>query len=330
MKSDTQTKAEKYLIKGLDARDAGRFKIARRWFLKAGRGRELTRKERAAAWVWAAQCDEGLGNIKDALISLRKAERYYPQSSRTQFFIGRIQGKLGRPKLAERAFRKAIALKPSAAAYIFLGEALSRQGRFSGEKACYRSALRLEPHNEEAHCNLGTCYKFERQLSRAEKHFRRAIEIDPKYALAHAQLGMVLFSKKEFRDSRTACRRAIKLDPDYFWTRLCLAMVNRSLRRLKEAEEQYREALRIEPSDPFANAAFGDFLSDEGRGDGEEYLKKALELAPSLDVVQYYMGRFLCEEYRDEEAAYYLRKAARQGHKRAKKLLARLLSDKKT
>jgi tetratricopeptide (TPR) repeat protein len=329
MESNTQTKAEKLLIKGLDARDARRFKIARRWFLKAAQSRELPPRERAAAWVFAAECDEELGNIKEALISLRKAERYHPQSNRLQFFIGRMQGKLGRPKLAERAFRKAIALKPSADAYLFLAEALYDQERYSEEKECYRPALRLEPDNEEAHFYLGRCYLFERKLNRAEKHLRRAIEIDPKYAFAYVELGMVLLGKKQFRDSQTAFRRAAKLDPDHLWARLTLAELNWHFRRLKEAEKQYREALRIAPSDAYVNAVLGNFLYVEDRGDGQKYLKKALKLDPRDDDVQYYMGNFLCEEYRDEEAAYYLRKAARQGHKRAKKLLARLLKDMK-
>jgi len=328
MESNTQTKADKYFAKGIEARDAARFKIARTWFIKAGG--ELKRKERAACWAMAAYCDEELGNIKDALTSLRKAERYYPKSSRTQVFIGRMQRDLGKPRLAERAFRKAIALRPSAVAYIFLGVVLAQQGRSNEKKACYRVALRLEPDNEEAHFNLGVCYRYENQRSRAEKHYRRAIEIDPKYALAYAELGSVLLHRKAYREARTAYRRAIKFDPNNVWARLELAITNWCLRRLKEAEEQYREALRIEPSSVFANAALGDFLRSEDRGDGQKYLKKALKLDPSDDVAQYYMGIFLCEEYRDDEAAYYLRKAARQGHKGAKRLLARLLRDKKT
>ncbi len=324
MKDDSQAKSEKYFSKGIAARDLGRYKIAQWWFIKASK--EGVRKERAACWLMVAYCDEELGNLNEALRSLRKAERCNPRLSLIQVQIGLIQLELGRAKLAERALRKAIELKPSAIALIFLASSLARQGRFREQKICYQKALRLEPRNDEAHYNLGICYRDERQYSRAEKHFRYAIEIDPKYAIAYAELGLTLFRKGLYRESRIVLRRSIRLDPDNYWSRLYLAIANWQLRRLKEAEEQYQEALRIEPTEAYGYAVLGDFLSMEQRGDGEKYLKKAMSLNPADELTQYYMGKHLSNEYRDSEATIYLRKSARKGNESAKKLLVKMSS----
>ena len=314
--------SEKYWDNAMRALRSENYSLAKQWLHRAI---ELqTKKERSASLIFLAHCDEELGNPSEALRFLRLAERYYPKSSFIQLFIGRMQLDLSKPKLAERAFRKAIKKKPSAGAYIFLGSSLSRQGRFREEKTCYQAALRLEPNNEEAHYNFGVCYRFGKQYTKAEKHLRRAIAIDRKYSLAYAELGWVLIHKGLFPQARRTLLRAVKFDPDNYWTRLYLANANWHLHRLKEAEEQHRAVLRITPSDSDVHAFLGDFLSSEQRGNGEYYLKKAISINPSNDIALYYMGKHYYRIYCDEKARYYLKKSARKGHEKAKKLLMQL------
>jgi tetratricopeptide (TPR) repeat protein len=318
--------AGEYIDKAFAARDAGQSRLAKKLFIKAAG--LLDKKGKAIYWHLAAYCDNDLRKYSDALQSLRKAERYNPTNASIQVTIGIVQLDIGKPKLAQRALEKAIHIKPTAVGYIFLGEAFGRQGRFDKEKAYYRAALRLEPDNEEAHYNLGACYKHERQLGRAERHLRRAIEIDPKYAIAYAELGAVLWKKRSFNESCRMLRRAVRLNPDYYWARLYLANANRRLRHLKEAEKQYREALRIKPDDPRACALLGNFLSAERRANAEKYLKRALALEPANTSALYYMGLHWYRKYQDSQAIYYLKKAVRKGHEKAKKLLDEIKKEK--
>lgn len=314
--------SKKYWDKANKSYHSKNYSLAKKWYAKAAELRP--KKEQTIFRALIADCEEELGNHSEALRSLRLIDRTHIKKSFIQIFIGCMQLKLSRPKLAERAFRKAIKKKPSADAYIFLGSSLCRQGRFREQKACYQVALRLEPNNEEAHYNLGVRYRVERQYKKAEKHLRQAIAIDKKYALAYAELGWVLVHKGLYPQARNSLRRSVTFDPDNYWTRLYLANANWHLHRLKEAEEQQRAALRINPSDSDAHAFLGDFLSSEQRGNGEYYLKKAVSLDPNNKLALYYMGKHYYRNYCDEKARYYLKKAARKGHKTAKKLLIQL------
>jgi tetratricopeptide (TPR) repeat protein len=322
MKADCNIKAEKYFEKGCAARDAGRYARAKRWFISASEFPD--KKWRAICWGLAADCDEEQGKLFDALQLLRKAEICDPTSAQIQLTIGRVQLKMGKPKLAQRAFEKSIRIRPTTYGYVFLGSAFRREERLDQQKACYQSALRLDPDYEEAHFNLGGCYKFEGQYSKAEKHFRRAIKIDPKYGLAYAELGSVLFEKQRFSESYRMLRRSVKLEPDYCWARLYFAVANWTLGHLKEAEKQYREALRIAPEDSLACALLGDFLSVERRGDGEKYLKRSLVLDPANAEALYRMARHLHRNNREDEAICHLKKAACKGSERAKEILDKI------
>lgn len=317
-----KSKFNRYLDKGINAGASDRYNIARKWYLKAA---ELgTTKERAFCWFYIAHCYNNQDQRSEALRFARRAERFAPNSSKIQRFIGHIQLGLGRPKLAERALRKSIKKKPTASAYIFLGSSLGKQGRLPEVKTSFQAAIRLEPNNEEAHYLLGSLYRLGKQYKKAEKHLHRAIEIDPKYALAYAELGSLLLDNREGHPARTVLKKSVKLDPNYYWSRLHLAITNWHLRRLKEAEEQYRAALKIAPSDALATAFLGDFLSCEQKTNAAYYLKKAVAIDPGNDVALYSMGKYYYRNYRDKEALFYLKKAARKGHKEAKKLLPKL------
>jgi len=325
MKNNLPPKSKEYFEKGMAAKDSGRFKSALNWFIKAA---ELSKgKRRGMQWVMAGSCEEELGNLAEALRLFRKAERCAPRHALIQGYIGIVQQDLGRPKLAVRAFRKSIDIEPSPEAYTLLGLSLERLGRPAEKKKCCRAALRLDPDYEEAHYNLAVSYKSEGQLVKAERHFRRAIEIDSKYAMAYAELGNLLRKKGEYREARRILRRSVRLDPNYFWSRIYLGVVNYLLRRLKETEENYREAVRIDPNDFFANTTLGSFLSNEQRGDPEPFLTRGVSLAPNDTYALFAMGKYLYYEYRDEEAARYLKKAARKGDPHAKQLLTKFMKE---
>ncbi len=325
MDHDAKSEADRYFTKGRTAREAGRYKTALNWFVKAAQCSKGP--GRGNCWLMAAYCEELRGNLTEAMVFLRKAERCHPKSARIQTYIGRIQTELGRPKLAARAFRKSIDLKPSTIAYTLLGVCIGRQGCFEESGECFQAAIELDPDYEEAHYNLGVFYAFDGQDDKAEKHLRRATELDPHYAMAHTELGSILINKGLYREARKHLRRSVKFEPDRVWSRLRLAIANWFLRRLKEAEEQYLEALRIAPNSAYSNAVLGDFLSAERRGDPDFYLAKALSLEPHGESVLYFMGKHLRRQGRDPEAKVYLKKAAGKGHDGARKRLEELVAE---
>ncbi len=322
MKDKRQEQANEYWTRAYEEKQAGRYEQARKLYFKSIE--LLDRKSLTLCWYMIAFCDHELKNLKEAMQSLRRAERYSPNSWRIQRYIGRVQDDLHRPKLAERAFRKSLGIKPTAGTYVYLGSLLGNNGRHSEAKNCFRAAIRHRPDNEEAHYNLGLCYSYEGQYARAEKQFRRAIDIDQKYAEAHGELGWVLNHRKQYREARRALKHSVRLAPDMFWPRMYLAVTNWALRRLKEAEIQYREAIRIFPTNSLANTQLGNFLVAESRGDGEKYYRKAVAENMNNGEAHYCFGKYLYNQYREAEAVSHLRRAARRGHIESEKLLKRI------
>ena len=321
MSEDGSAAVDRLFSRALRARSRGQPGAARVLVLQA-----LTLAPRKLRLlIELADCEKELGDLSAALRSLRRAERVRPDSATVQLRIGIVQLELGRPKLAERALRRALELEPSAPAHNLLFAVLSRQGREAEGEPHLRAALRLDPRNEEAHCNLGICYRKRRQLARAERHLRSAIEIDPGYQVAYAELGEVLLMRGQHAEARRALRKAVRLRPEAYWARLYLAQASQELRRLKEAEDQYREALELRPEDPLGHALYGEFLSVvRGRPvDAESCLHTAVMLDPRDATAQYHMGKHLCRTGRDREGRKHLRRAARFGDARALTLLER-------
>jgi superkiller protein 3 len=214
-----------------------------------------------------------------------------------------------------------------------LGEVFLYSGREDEYITSLQNALKIDPLYEEAHYNLGVQYARRRQYARAEKIFRKAIEIDPDYSRAYAELGWLLLRyRKGVRDEAKAIeavrllKKSIKLDPEYGWSRAYLANALCGQRKFKAADEQYRKVMEIWPDDSLPYWCYGSFLADRGINDtlAEEYLRKAVELDPRDSVANYFLGKHLHYWDRNAEAIKFLKKALRQGHEGATKILRKI------
>ena len=88
---------------------------------------------------------------------------------------------IGKLKEAEISLRKAIEIKPDVAkAYSNLGNILKNLGKLKEAEISYRKAIELNPDNASAYLNLGTILKDLDKLQEAEFSYQKAIEIDPK------------------------------------------------------------------------------------------------------------------------------------------------------
>lgn len=238
--------------------------------------------------------------------------------------MGRSYLELWRYSKAEQAFRQSLAIKPKPETWVFLGFTLTQLDRDDEAMDCYYQALQLDPNYEEAHYNLGCCYKLQNQPAQAESHFRKAIEIDPKYSRAYAELGIVLKKKGEIKEAVQLLRKSIRLNPNYGWSRVYLANTLWHQRKLKAADEQYQKVIEIWPMFSLSYWCYGGFLADEQRDLllAETYLRKAVALEPQDEESNYWLGKCLLRWNRHNEAKNYLKKAARLGHQKAARLVA--------
>lgn len=247
-----------------------------------------------------------------------------PRSSQGYCVIARGYAELGRWKMAERFYRRSLAIKQDPWIWLLLGWALDRLKRHDEAEECLRKALEVDPDYDEAHYNLGYSYRKDGKFPLAEKHLKRAIEIDPKYQLAYAELGAMLTGQKDrAKEAVGYLKCAIDLNSDDGWSIAYLANALWRLRKLKAAEEQYRRLLELWPTNPLPYWCYGDFLASE-RNDAvtaEWYLRKAIEIEPKSEFTNYYLGKHLLYWDREEEAKRFLTNAARLGHAKARELL---------
>ncbi len=238
--------------------------------------------------------------------------------------MGRSYLELWRYSKAEQAFRQSLAMKPKPESWVFLGVTLTQLDRDDEAMDSYQRALQLDPDYEEAHYNLGCCYKLQNQPAQAESHFRKAIAIDPKYSRAYAELGIVLARKGETKEGAQLLRKSIRLNPSYGWSRVYLANTLWHQRKLTAADEQYRKVIEIWPEFSLSYWCYGGFLADEQRDLllAETYLRKAVALEPHDEQSNYWLGKYLLRWNKHNEAKLYLKKAARLGHQKAALLVA--------
>jgi tetratricopeptide (TPR) repeat protein len=93
------------------------------------------------------------------------------------------------------------------------------------------------PHDADAHYQLGLIYQKRRQYSEAIARFERAIEIDPEEADAHYQLGRIAREQGRFDDAIRHLQNAAALDD-----KLSLSEVWRELGAAHLEKSQFEEA----------------------------------------------------------------------------------------
>jgi len=263
------------------------------------------------------------GRWKDAIHVARQLAKRRPRIYLAHCLIGRSYVELGRWLMAERAFKRSLAIKQDPTTWVFLSDVLGSLGRNVESEKCLRKALKIDSEYEEAHYNLGCIYKLKGKLILAEKHLRKAITIDRKYSRAYAELGYVLLKTGRAKEAVKVLGTSLRYGPDYGWSRLYLAIAFWTLRKLKKADEQYRRVIELWPDNALSYWCYGDFLAHEGKDNStaEWYLRKAIEIEPNDEMTNYHLGKHLAYWGREQEAKRLLRNAARQGNPRAKEQL---------
>src|SRR5262245_61030272 len=263
------------------------------------------------------------GEWRESLKTARQIIRRWPDRD-AYILVGQNYLNLRQLHRAEQAFRQSLAVRARPWNWVFLGFTLYRLGQKEESQECYRKALKLDPKYEEAHYNLGCSYKLQKQYTKAEKHLRKAIALNPKYALAYAELGAVLNHKENtLKEAAQVLRKSIRLNPNYGWARVYLANCLWQLDKLKAANEQYLKVIELWPDYSLSYWTYGDFLSSTSKNAelGEKYLRRAIELDSKDTRANYYLGDHLLRQEKIIEAKSFLKRAARNGHERAKRLL---------
>jgi tetratricopeptide (TPR) repeat protein len=308
---------------GIQAEESGDFDKARRFYQRAS----LLDPTAPYSRLRLASLLLSEGKWKEAIRVARQLTKRWPNVhhvNHAYIVIARSYAELGRWRMAERFYRRSLAIKQRPEAWVLLSRVLSHLGRNDEVEECLRKALSVDRNYDEAHYNLGCIYSLKGNLTLAEKHLKRAIEIDPKYTLAFAKLGQLLSGQKDrTKEAAMLLRRAVKYNPNDRWSVAYLANALWALRKLKAADEHYRRLIQLWPDGSLPYWCYGGFLAYEGKDSStaERYLRKAIEIEPRSELANYHLGKHLLYWDRKAEAKRFLRKAAQLGYSQAHELL---------
>ncbi len=156
------------------------------------------------------------GNISEA-IKFYKSFINQGFEDKTVFYnFGILLIGLGKLKEAELSLRKAIELDPRyAIAHSNLGGILKDLGKLKEAELSLLKAIELDPNYAIAHSNLGLIFRDLGKLKEAELSLRKAIELDPNIAKARLNLGRILKDLGKLKEAELSLRKAIKLNPNF-------------------------------------------------------------------------------------------------------------------
>ena len=135
---------------------------------------------------------------------------------------------LGKLKEAEISIRKAIELKPDfAEAYLNLGTIFRDLGNLQEAETFTRKTIELKPNYAEAHSNLGNILLDLGKLEEAESSQRKAIEINPNLAIAYLYLGDILRRNGHITQGMICSKKMVTLRP---WSIIGSYSLNRRMK----------------------------------------------------------------------------------------------------
>lgn len=188
------------------------------------------------------------GQPADAEKWLTAASRAQPEADAVDLAWGRYH--LARKDLAraEQAFRRAIATRPSATAYLELGDlCLADKARKREALAAYEKALTLAPHNASARFSFATGLAANGQVDRALKEFEQVARERPKDPEPWRTIGRLHAERHRFDAAAAALDNALKLQPKSIHLLVDRGDVAAAQGKLDDAVHYYQQAARLAP-----------------------------------------------------------------------------------
>ncbi len=195
-------------------------------------------------------------------------------------------------KLAEKAFRDAIAIDNAPLGYALLAELLLDQkdpAYYDEAESLLHQAEAWDPSRaEETVINacLGNIATFRKQPEEALQYYQRAAEISPDYPAIWYNIGRVQSTLERYEEAERSLKRAIEVDKE-MRSYSELAGVYMKQQKDAEARETLEEGLRVHPESAHLRAVLAALTFDAGdRRRAQTLLEEAERINPNLEAVK--------------------------------------------
>jgi serine/threonine-protein kinase len=162
-------------------------------------------------------------------------------------------------------------------------------GRMDGAIEELRTAVRIQPGNDEAHSLLGQYLGQRGELDAGLAEIHKAIGLRPNYWAHHFALGSALFSAGQFANAAAAFRRVTELQPDNGWGFQMLGTSFHAMDDTQNAMVNYRRAIELGHARAYSN--LGALLFDERRyAEAASAYEEAIKLEPKSPLKHRMLG----------------------------------------
>ncbi len=287
-----------YAVLGSSLRDAGRFEDA----VAAYRHALAIEPDDNGVLTNLAIALRRLGRFEEAVAAARRAVEVQP-SARNHNNLGNALVQAGGASEALAHHRRAVELDADLpGGFMTLGLTLASLERFKLAEAAFRRALAQRPDDVLTLVARGNALVRLDRPADAEASFRRALELEPRAVGAWDGLASMMTREGRWAEADEALRRAYRLEPDNA-ERLCRrSVVLEQLDRPVEAEEMVDRALALDPGGEVPLARKGELLLLQRRlGEAEALCTKALDDSPKADWARFALGHLRLLEGRFRE-----------------------------
>ena len=159
-----------------------------------------------------------------------------------------------------------------------------RLGLYDEAVNAFQEVLQLNPHNVEAHCELGAAYRLKEKNDDALAAYLRALELPASpqtHGVAHICLARLYHSQGNFADAEKHGQHAITMLPKNAEAAFRLADTYVQRGKLDLAEDMYQQALTLDTNLAPVYQGLGRVAFLQSRlEEAVQYYQKALTLAP--------------------------------------------------
>lgn len=253
------------------------------------------------------------GQAQAAITLMKKAIAFRPSIAAYHSNLAEAYRAVGEIALAIASAQLALRLQPIYPdAVVNLGSLYMSQGRIGEAAEMFRRAIEQKPDFAVAHNNLGNALRLLGDIEQAVLHFRKALELQPHLGFVHGNLGQLLLEGGQLADALRHCQEAVRLQPNSAPAFNNLGNVLRHLGRLAEAKGCYSEALRRMPNLAMSYHNLGEVEQDQGKGtEAHQWFLQALQLEPSSPLFHTSLAKSFRSRNDSVEAETHLLQALR-------------------
>jgi tetratricopeptide (TPR) repeat protein len=197
-----------------------------------------------------------------------------PNSGRMHQAMAHELAKRGNTSEAIENYRAALKIDPHLPGLHFeLAELLSTlsttEGREEAEKE-YKSALDVNPSDEQAECRLGEIALQRDDVKGANEHYTRAIQLRPADPEANIGLAKVLMAMDQPRKAEARLLHALQIDPTSALAHFRLSTVYRETGRVSDAKRELEEYQKYKDLKERLRTIYHDLHQEQGVGENDE------------------------------------------------------------